>query len=337
MNLEVIGKRLIFFGIALIAIFTFLFVFNSTKLTLGPIDTEVWSHYAGVISGIVGTTFSLVGVLFLIINLSEQRRISSRQQVETRFFELVQLHRDNVKEFESKGKTGRTVFIEIKDEFHELFDLVQKSYTYKDSSKSITEWEKDCVQISYLITFFGVNNSSTNYLKRLVREIITAPQSQSKFERFCLNRLIKRHQQQKKKNEQNRNKSYLEYDGHQSRLGHYFRHLFQTVTYINEQPTTLFSYWDKYAYIKTLRAQLSTHEQALFLYNSISPLGYPWELDPEIADENRKLITKYNLVKNLPEGFTRDINPKTYFPDIFFEFDKTKTENRKQLEKKYCK
>lgn len=335
MNLETIGRRLIFIGIALLVIFTLLFVFNSTKLSLGPLDTEVWSHYAGVISGIVGTTFSLVGVLFLIINLSEQRRISSRQQVETRFFELVQLHRDNVKEFESKGKTGRTVFIEIKDEFHDLYDLIQLWYTHLDSSKPLSDWEKDCVQISYLITFFGVNNSSTNYLRRLIHEIIIPPLAQTKFDTFCLNPLIANHQQQKLRNGQVRKKSYLKYDGHQSRLGHYFRHLFQTVTYINGQPPTLFSYREKYDYIKTLRAQLSTHEQALFLYNSISPLGNPWELDSTITDNNQKLITKYNFVKNLPEGFTRAINPKTYFPDIFYEFDRTETANRKQLEQHY--
>lgn len=334
MKLEIIGKKLISAGIVSLAILTLLFLFNSTKLNFGPIDTEVWSHYASVISGTVGTIFSLVGVLFLIINLSEQRQISSRQQVETRFFELLQLHRDNVKEFESKGKTGRAVFVEIKDEFHDLFKFVQQWYPFSNSEKSANEWEKDCIQISYLITFFGVNNSSTNYLKQLIHELIISSLAKLEFD-MGFNILIDNHKQQKKKNDTNSKKTYLKYDGHQSRLGHYYRLLFQIVTYINEQPTALIPYKEKYDYIKTLRAQLSTHEQALFLYNAISPLGHTWELDSKITDDNKKLITKYNFIKNLPIGITREINPKTYFPDVFFEYDKTKTVTRKLIEQRY--
>jgi hypothetical protein len=335
MNLELIGRRLIRFGLILLGILTVIFIFRTTKLNFGPINTEIWGHYGDVISGTVGTIFALVGVLFLIINLTEQRRISSRQQVETRFFELVQLHRENVKELESKGKAGRAVFVDIKDEFHELHDIIQSSYTKSDSMKSESEWKMDCVRIAYLITFFGVDNSSTHYLQRLINEIIIPNAAQKKFKSDCLDHLIDNHKIQKANKENIVTLPFLNYDGHQSRLGHYLRHLFQIVTYINDQPPGLFTYQEKYNYIKTLRAQLSTHEQALFLYNAISPLGYPWELDPQIIDINQKLITKYNLIKNLPEGFTRSIKPKDYFPDIFYEFDKNETPNRNELESRY--
>jgi hypothetical protein len=71
-----------------------------------------------------------------------------------------------------------------------------------------------------------------------------------------LDDLSKEHEAQKKENKKAGSvKKYLRYDGQQSRLGHYFRHMFQ--------PANLFSYKDKYNYIKTLRAQLSTHEQAI--------------------------------------------------------------------------
>jgi hypothetical protein len=118
-------------------------------------------------------------------------------------------------------------------------------------------------------------------------------------------------------------------------LGHYYRHLFQTVKYINGQPKELFPYKEKYNYIKTLRAQLGNYEQALLLYNSISPLGEPWELDSSITDENLKLITKYNLLKNIPPDFTGSINPKDYYPNIFYESDNKRTPKRIELEKNY--
>ena len=143
---------------------------------------------------------------------------------------------------------------------------------------------------------------------------------------------------QSKQKEENKQKSkeqrqYINHDGHQSRLGHYYRHLFQTVRYIDEQPERLLNYKEKYFYIKTLRAQLTTHEQALLFFNSLSSLGANWEFGQ--YDENNKLITKYNLIKNLPKGFTGKLNPKTYYPDIFYEFDEAKTDNRKRLEQLY--
>ncbi len=335
MNLETIGKRIILLGLILLIIFTTIFLFNSTKLNLGPINTEVWSHYAGVVSGIVGTIFALVGVLFLIINLSEQRKVSSRQEVENRFFELIKLHRDNIDEMGSKGKVKRAVFIEIKDEFHELHKSVKLNYTFQDSNKSEIEWQRACIQITYLIVFFGVNNSSTNYLKKLISAIISDDKAEKILSFSLLDSLISTHANIKESNRLGLTNFYLPYDGHQSRIGHYFRHLFQTVKYINDQPSNLFSFEEKYNYAKTLRAQFSTHEQALFMYNAISPLGAPWELSSEITDVNNKLITKYNLIKNIPEDFTRDINPKDFFPDVFYEFDSSPTSSRLELQTHY--
>jgi hypothetical protein len=69
------------------------------------------------------------------------------------------------------------------------------------------------------------------------------------------------------------------YSGHQHRLGHYFRHLFQTYKYLHYHPNLTIK--EKYFYGKALRAQLSTYEQALFFINSISPMGMKWELNLE--------------------------------------------------------
>lgn len=128
-------------------------------------------------------------------------------------------------------------------------------------------------------------------------------------------------------------KKYLDHDGHQSRLSHYFRHLYQTIKYIDEQPNELLSYSDKYFYIKTLRAQMTTHEQVLFLYNSLSEMGVNWEFAQ--TDDNRKLITKYNLIKNIPIGFTGLIDCRSFYPNVAYEFYNYNLDARNQLEKKY--
>lgn len=106
------------------------------------------------------------------------------------------------------------------------------------------------------------------------------------------------------------------YGGHQHRLGHYFRHLFQTYKYLNG--TNLLDEKEKYFYGKTLRAQLSTYEQALLLINSISTLGMKWEYQADSLGDN-KLITRYNLIKNLPGESFYDIKFKDYYPNVDYE------------------
>jgi hypothetical protein len=71
----------------------------------------------------------------------------------------------------------------------------------------------------------------------------------------------------------------------------------------------------KYEYVKTIRAQLSTHEQALLLLNSLTPMGRNWW--------QNGLITRYRLVKNIPGDFfdrKQEIDVESLFPATYFEF-----------------
>lgn len=110
------------------------------------------------------------------------------------------------------------------------------------------------------------------------------------------------------------------YGGHQFRLGHFFRHLFQSYKYLNNHKDL--SENEKYAYGKMYRAQLSTYEQALLFINSISSIGMKWEFTPEKpTDANIKtnLITTYNLIKNLPGEHLFGIRYETYYKHVEYE------------------
>ncbi len=112
------------------------------------------------------------------------------------------------------------------------------------------------------------------------------------------------------------------YGGHQFRLGHYFRHLFQSFKYLNNHKDLIEN--EKYAYGKMYRAQISTYEQALLFINSISPIGMKWEFTPEKqydSKANTNLITTYNLIKNLPGEHLYGIRYKTYYKDVEYESD----------------
>jgi putative phage abortive infection protein len=112
------------------------------------------------------------------------------------------------------------------------------------------------------------------------------------------------------------------YGGHQFRLGHYFRHLYQSFKYLNNSSSLTED--QKYSYGKMYRAQLSTYEQALLLMNSISTIGMKWEFTPELSNDKKSrslLITKYNLIKNLPGKHLSGIRYKTYYPNVIYETD----------------
>lgn len=76
-------------------------------------------------------------------------------------------------------------------------------------------------------------------------------------------------------------------------LGRYYRHLFQIVKYVDDQPDELYEEinW-KSSYIGILRSQMSDFEQLLLYYNAQSSFGKAW-------DENH-YIEKYRLIKNIP-------------------------------------
>ncbi|MFI5158983.1 MAG: putative phage abortive infection protein [Sphingobacteriales bacterium] len=112
------------------------------------------------------------------------------------------------------------------------------------------------------------------------------------------------------------------YGGHQFRLGHYFRHLFQTVGFIHHQKNLL--PMEKYDYIRHLRGQLSTDEEIVLFLNSISQLGRVWDLEtkkdhsPIPIDD--QLISTYHLIKNIPaDQIKADIKLSAFYPEIDYE------------------
>lgn len=109
------------------------------------------------------------------------------------------------------------------------------------------------------------------------------------------------------------------YGGHQHRLGHYFRHLFQSYKFLREND--FLSEDQKYFFAKTLRAQLSTYEQALLFINSISSLGMKWEYKFEYKEGEDKigLISKYHLIKNLLGNHAFGISYQNFYPQVKYE------------------
>lgn len=234
------------------------------------------------VGGFIGTIFTIATVALLVSTLKNQLRTSRTQNFENKYFELVKMHRDNVAEFRVGEQSGRKVFVSL---IRELQAILHEVRSFRGST-SLTQDE--ILVISYYALFFGVGPNSTRMLKS----------SLSSFNPQYVADLIDllEYPNVKQRIKASADLSYEPLDGHQSRLGHYYRHLFQTVTYVDAQDLPI----DKYDYVKTIRAQLTNYEQALLLVNSLTPLGHRWW--------DRKLIKKYRMVQNIPRDFFHSQN-----------------------------
>jgi hypothetical protein len=110
------------------------------------------------------------------------------------------------------------------------------------------------------------------------------------------------------------------------------------VNFVNGQK--MFGYKEKYSHIKFIRSQMSAYEQSIFFYNSLCFLGRIWEIDADANKEpprdilNKRLITKYDLVKNISAELIADIDLQNIYPLVEFEIGEKKPE-KERLKKKY--
>ena len=270
------------------------------------IDSELAANFGNLVAGFVGPLFSLASIFLLYETLRAQRSIFQKQSFETRFFQMLSIHRRNVSEMAYrrsenvfKDRRGRRVFEEINFQIGYVYDDLKKKLGSKLA-------EDDLINISYLTVFFGPEQLLTTcaiYVKKYKKV-------EPELTRF-LNHI------RSIKTQDNQIRAFT---GHQIRLGHYFRHLYQSVTYIDEQ--SFLTDGEKKRYVKMLRSQLSTTEQITFFFNSLSTLGAPWERDHK-EEPDKKFITKYQLIKNLPYDSINGIKLKEKFPGIRFEYEES--------------
>lgn len=322
MNARKFAYFSIYFGIAVGVAAFFLYLLKTTPLNSNQsIAHEIFASYGSLVGGVVGPFFALAGVLLLITSLVESKQAFINQQIENRFFQLIEIHRENSNQIQINDRTGKKVFITLLRELYESYDVAL------DACEAHSIDTRQVPNIAYLAFFYGAVGE--------VSKSILSNRLKSKFDESFMADLFVRYEKRRKSIDSN-TFHYEVFDGHQSRLGHYYRHLYQSVNYINAQGSETLSYDEKYQYIKTLRAQLSTQEQLLLFWNSVSDIGLAWEKSTKVVLEDDKLITKYNLIKNIPEGYSKHISPREHYPLVNYEGLKQKPIGRASLEARYC-
>lgn len=266
---------------------------------LGPVESYL--RYSEYSIGIANLLLSTVTVILVVYTLYLSKRTNQKQLFETKFFDLLSIHRENTVHVECNGKEGRKAFEAIFSEIQFIADFLKRNIQQVS--------DKDRLTIAYLVVFWGLTETKQD-LKRYVTNHYPSLAEQKE---EILSRLSKLFSDINAYDSISPLKN--SFTGLQSSLSHYFRHLFQVIEFINKQ--TYLTFDEKYYYVKTLRGQLSNYELVIFFYNSVSPLGRKWELGQN--EFRNKLITKYQFIKNMPLSLVIDIDAKEFYPEMEFE------------------
>ena len=179
--------------------------FRATS-TIDPAGAGQLGEFVG---GYVGNFFALIGVVLLVATLRSQRQASQLQNFETKYFELIKMHRDNVAELEVQGVTGRKLFVVLIREFRSVLEIVTRISQAAGQKLS----KQQVLNVAYYCLFFGTGPNSSRMLRQSLTsfdvDLIDKIESE-------LNKI-----ETKKSARHEKNLCYVPFEGHQSRLGHY--------------------------------------------------------------------------------------------------------------------
>jgi len=108
-----------------LAAINFIFISGAFRQT-HTVDTESAARLGSFVGGYVGSFFALVGVVLLYSTLKGQRRASETQHFETKYFELIKMHRDNVAELDIQGASGSRVFVLMIRELRCVLEILRR-------------------------------------------------------------------------------------------------------------------------------------------------------------------------------------------------------------------
>lgn len=331
-------------AIIVIAVILLPWVIASLVLSTGwslLFDPDSIDHAGSFIGGVS----AFIGIYYLYKTLRSQNDSFQIQNFETKYIELIKFNRDLVVSMKSVDVysedtpqlLGKDVFdlfnkqmeeaigivSEIIDKM-ELLDLYNKDEECKGDKLIWGEdylKERTILNISYLIVFFGVKANGCSllekkYLIKYKSDIISGILRDCRL-KLAANSDIKNDGTPIDIAKVLKSENKL-FTGFQNELGSYFRTLYQCVRYVNKQ--SVVGYVDKYDYVKMLRGQMSNMEEVVLFYNSLSDIGIAWEYEYVQDNEiDNMLITKYNLIKNIPENLTK-VLASNYYPKVYYEY-----------------
>ena len=147
--------------IAVIGLILMNLAFISGEFRGDELNHELAGQFGDFVGGYIGTLFLLISVLLLFITLKNQRLSGQEQNFETKYFELIKMHRDNVAELQLQDTKGRKIFVLILREFREILKITREVATSCEENLTKTQ----LIHVAYYCLFFGTGPNSSRMLK----------------------------------------------------------------------------------------------------------------------------------------------------------------------------
>lgn len=325
----------------IVIIFSFFAPYLFVQESIFGIDFSDKGEIGDTLGGVMNPFIAISGVLLTFLafyiqfranrlqrkmfrlELDEQKIQFKKNQIENQFYEMLRLHKENVNEIEVS--TIKFIFNQSQKEKVEgiikgrrVFDFMAKEFEicYYTAKKCFPEaTPKICINEAYGVFFHGLNNENKN--KHEYFKILAGIKDNHEFDNYSdLKSIIK----QVLNIEWEYDLNYELFKGYSTLLAHYYRHLFQSVKFVVNQPNNLINYEEKRKYLRILRAQLSNNEQLMLFYNWLSNFGKQWE------NNNNKFFTDYRMIHNIYQAL---IVPDIKLEELFnIDNDYLKEKNR---------
>ena len=292
------SKILLWLGIILFAIGIILFLWKENFSNDNVINSEKIAQFGDFIGGIIGSVWSLAGVILFYVALTEQRE-DIKINRETLNAQVDALHQQ-IKEFElqrSELKETRKVFKEqsetlkiqrFENTFFQLINLhheIIDKLTLGNGMDTLEKREVFTKGLSFIKSNIHQNTHTFEIMQQAKYSVTNKTEAEEK--------LIA---------------SYKTFYTTETRqlFSHYYRNIYHIFKFI--YTTKLIEKEKKQFYASLIRAQLSSDELELIYYNSIVPtLGFPNFLF---------LIKEYEIMQN----FDLDLIYKyKFYEEIFTE------------------
>lgn len=247
------------------------------------------------VGGFIGTIIGVVTLVVVYLTWRSARQTDLKSKTYQIFTEMLRTHEEIVSSIRLGELSGRDALEVVLGEFY---------YAYRATKKlvpSYGDWTvEQRIDIAFSISYYGL---------QLHTKQILAAYDQAKVQ-LVLDLLTRARQANERLPKP---KEKRKFPGHQNRLSHYFRNLYNAYKFVEQSHL---SPDEKNALAQVLRAKLSNYEQAILALNVISHLGRPWETSG--------LVLRHWPIKNIPEhffSFDEHFLLKRRFPYVQFEWE----------------